>query len=158
MLRKLLCFIPFCIFLASCATPTPYKPEGPQGGFTDMALNKDTYIVTFRGNTVTSPELVNSYLLRRGAELTLNNGYNYFVKLDGETAKNTAVVQVPTTINKTKDKDTKTTTTVINEGGSYTVDSYTSRMTIKMFANNAKHPNALNAATILGNFREPKKA
>lgn len=161
MYKKVLTAISLSAMLVSCATPTPYQPEGSQGGFSEMALNHNTYTVSFRGNGSTSAQLVNNYLLRRGAELTANSGYKYFVKLDGDTQKNTSVVTTPTTIstydNKDKERHTKDTTTVVNPGSTYEVNSYTSRMTIRMLNDNKKFPDAFKAKTILSNFPDPNK-
>src|SRR5579872_6307648 len=82
--------------LSGCASP--YKAYGIGGGYTDMALNNDTYYVTFRGNGFTSSDVVQSYVLRRSAELTLNKGYKYFDILNGGTEVNSQIVNTPTTI------------------------------------------------------------
>jgi hypothetical protein len=62
--------------LASCVTA--YQPDGFSGGYSDKVLAGNTVQVTFRGNRLTSPETVHSFLLRRCAEVTLQDGYNYF--------------------------------------------------------------------------------
>jgi hypothetical protein len=63
--------------LSSCATA--YQPDGVSGGYADRRLNDNTEQVSFRGNRFNSPEMLQSYLLRRCADVTLQNGYNYFV-------------------------------------------------------------------------------
>jgi hypothetical protein len=63
--------------LAGCATA--YQPDGVSGGYSDKVLAGNTVQVTFRGNRLTSAEMVHSFLLRRCAEVTLQDGYNYFV-------------------------------------------------------------------------------
>jgi len=68
--------------LASCATA--YQPLSFAGGYSDQRLDDNTVQVSFRGNGFTAPETVHSYLLRRCAEVTLQNGYNYFVLVDTE--------------------------------------------------------------------------
>jgi hypothetical protein len=62
--------------LSSCATA--YQPDGISGGYSDRRLNDNTEQVSFRGDRFTSPETLHSFLLRRCADLTLQNGYNYF--------------------------------------------------------------------------------
>lgn len=64
---------------------TPYKADGIMGGYSNLQLNQNTYEVAFRGNGFTSPERVHGFLLRRCAEITLKNGYKYFVIADGGT-------------------------------------------------------------------------
>ena len=41
--------------------------------------------ITFRGNTLTDRETVETYLLYRAAELTLQNGYDYFIVATRDT-------------------------------------------------------------------------
>jgi hypothetical protein len=66
------------LLLSSCATPTPYQPRvrGSQvgGGFSEQRLAQNRYRVTFVGNSFTSRERVENYLLFRAAELTLESG------------------------------------------------------------------------------------
>lgn len=63
--------------IAGCTTA--YQPDGLSGGYSDRMLANNTAQVTFRGNRLTAPDAVHSYLLRRCAELTLQDGYNTFV-------------------------------------------------------------------------------
>lgn len=66
--------------LAACAgTPTPYAPAGSDGfGFREQRVESDRYIVTFSGNKSTSPDAVADLALRRAADLTLTQGYDWF--------------------------------------------------------------------------------
>lgn len=65
--------------LGACATPTPYQALEPdEGGYSEERLSEKQYRVVFRGNARTSPEQVERFLLRRAAELTLENGYDWF--------------------------------------------------------------------------------
>lgn len=77
--------------LGACATATPYQPNVPgqavSGGFTDAALAPDRYRVTFSGNSLTSRETVEGYLLYRAAELTLQQGYDSFSIVDREVSR-----------------------------------------------------------------------
>jgi len=63
--------------LTSCATA--YQPDGVAGGYFDRRLDSNTERVSFRGNRFSSPETLQSYLLRRCADVTLEDGYDYFV-------------------------------------------------------------------------------
>ena len=64
--------------LAGCETATPYQPLAPgtaqSGGFTDQRLDDNHFRVTFQGNTETSRETVETYLLDRAAEVTVHSG------------------------------------------------------------------------------------
>ena len=68
--------------LAGCTTATPYQPDlrGSQvsGGFSETRVTNDRFRVQFRGNTLTSRDTVERYLLSRAAELTLAQGYDWF--------------------------------------------------------------------------------
>ena len=69
------------LVLAACAgpMPTPYGPAVDGYGFSQTQIARDRWRVTFTGNPATSPETVDSYLLRRAAQLTLEQGGDYFV-------------------------------------------------------------------------------
>jgi len=77
--------------LAACETATPYQPleRGNQvsGGFTDQRLEGNRFRVTFDGNTLTSRERVETYLLYRSAELTVNQGFDWFETVDRHTER-----------------------------------------------------------------------
>ena len=68
--------------LAACATePAPYGPktEDSSTGYTDQQIASNRYRVTYVGNSFTSRETVENYLLLRSAEVTLKGGYEYFL-------------------------------------------------------------------------------
>jgi hypothetical protein len=77
------------LMLAACETATPYQPlargNATFGGFTDQRLDADRFRVTFAGNSLTSRETVETYLLYRAAELTLQSGYDWFEMVDRHT-------------------------------------------------------------------------
>lgn len=67
--------------LSACQTGPAYRERGPGEayGYTDQQLTQNRYRVTFSGNSTTSREEVEDYLLRRAAEVTVNSGYTHFV-------------------------------------------------------------------------------
>lgn len=72
--------------LMGCATfrhpgrePTEYQATGPSGGFSETQLHHSAWFVNFYGNAYTSDERVLDFLLLRSAELTLRNGFRYFI-------------------------------------------------------------------------------
>ena len=81
--------------LAACETATPYQPlnakEASSGGYSDARLNSDRWRVSFSGNTVTSRETVERYLLYRAAELTTSQGFDWFVTPDKNTDRKSEV-------------------------------------------------------------------
>ena len=75
--------------LSACATATPYQAlnirDAEAGGYSDTRLNADHWRVSFAGNTLTSRETVERYLLYRAAELTTSQGFDWFVAADKHT-------------------------------------------------------------------------
>lgn len=76
----------------SCATvQTPYQPEVAgqriHGGYSEQRLGEGRYRVTFDGNTLTSRERVEGYMLYRAAELTVQQGYDWFRIVDRMTER-----------------------------------------------------------------------
>ncbi|RAK59429.1 hypothetical protein DJ021_06210 [Phenylobacterium hankyongense] len=77
--------------LAACATPTPYQPKVPgqasSGGYSETRIEANRWRVSFSGNSLTSRETVEGYLLYRAAELTLQQGADWFMIVDRNTAR-----------------------------------------------------------------------
>ena len=74
--------------MAACATATPYQAAPPGQstyGFSEQQIENNRVRITFRGNTVTDRETVETYLLYRAAELTLQGGRDYFVVANRDT-------------------------------------------------------------------------
>lgn len=78
--------------LGACATATPYQPnirgQATSGGFSEVRLDADRFRVNFAGNSMTSRETVEGYLLYRAAELTVAQGYDWFTVVDRQTDRN----------------------------------------------------------------------
>lgn len=136
-------------FLTSCATT--YQKNSFSGGYSDMRINKDMYKVTFRGNGYTNSDVVHNFLLRRCAEVTLENGYNYFVFVN-QNAQSTKY-HLGTNHNGTLQK---------NYSGSYQYSGTTqnfvaikhSRVGIIKLFNNGEQPEvAYSAKEILKSFK-----
>lgn len=49
-----------------------------QTGYTEVKVSGNKYIVSFRGNNLTSNDRVMKYALLRASELTLDHDFNYF--------------------------------------------------------------------------------
>jgi hypothetical protein len=85
--------------LSACETATPYQPLNPSnvsaGGYHDVQLDATHWRVVFSGNSVTSRETVERYLLYRAAELTVSQGYDWFEQIQQQTDKNTDVFVDP---------------------------------------------------------------
>ncbi|WP_339691734.1 hypothetical protein [uncultured Parasphingorhabdus sp.] len=89
------------LLLLGCATATPYQPQSAgqrvAGGYSENRLADTKYRVRFAGNTLTSRDTVEGYLLYRAAELTVQNGYDWFRITDHttETDRRTFVERSP---------------------------------------------------------------
>lgn len=76
--------------LGACTTATPYAPAvNSQYGFTETRIEANRWAVSFAGNNLTDLKTVETYLLYRSAELTRNNGYDYFIMVDRKVDEET---------------------------------------------------------------------
>jgi hypothetical protein len=85
--------------MAACETATPYQPNVPgnaqSGGYSEYRVAADRFRITFAGNGLTSRETVERYLLYRAAELTVNQGYDWFMTADRHTDRQTSTYVDP---------------------------------------------------------------
>jgi len=72
---QLLCAT-LALSMFGCATA--YQSRGFTGGFEETKLGDNIYKVGFAANGFTSPERADRFLLRRCAEITLEQGFRYF--------------------------------------------------------------------------------
>lgn len=75
--------------LSACASQSAYAPaEKPKAaGYTETRLADNRYRVSFTGNSVTPSGTVKDYALLRSAELTLQQGNDWFRVLDRDIDK-----------------------------------------------------------------------
>lgn len=76
--------------LGGCATPTPYHAASltdpaHADGYRELRVELERWRVVFSGNSLTSRDTVETYLLYRAAELTLENGYDWFQTVERDT-------------------------------------------------------------------------
>ncbi|MEQ7156043.1 CC0125/CC1285 family lipoprotein [Brevundimonas aurifodinae] len=86
--RSLLMVAAAALLVSACATSTAYAPagfNGQRGGYAEQRLESDRFRVSFAGNSVTSREQVEMGLLLRSAELTLENGFDWFSTVERAT-------------------------------------------------------------------------
>jgi len=96
MLRKAMIAAAFAAALGAAACdsygPTPYQPGGgSERGYSETKIENDRYRISFKGNSLTDKETVETYLLYRAAELTLQNGYDTFTVVNRDTDKDSRV-------------------------------------------------------------------
>ena len=83
--RAVLSLVAVGFLVATCATPTLYEPASTNGGYQETKLEENRYRVTFAGNSLTKRQTVEDYLLFRAAELTVENGKDYFIVVEQDT-------------------------------------------------------------------------
>lgn len=150
--------------LLGCATP--YQRAGFRGGYIDYPINEQTYQITFRGNAYTSSDKVQEYLLYRASELTIANGYKYFIIENSADNVESGDMQVtPTQVHSTSmgnvyatqsghnvnGQFNGTTNTSISPGAIYHYNKHTMRIVIQ-FTNEKSHM-AYDAQLINSNFK-----
>jgi len=83
--------------LSACATATPYGPagDGSRYGYSEQRVDADRYRVSFSGNSVTSRDQVEMALLLRAAEVTRENGYDWFATINRATDRDVRLQATP---------------------------------------------------------------
>jgi hypothetical protein len=86
--------------IAACATS--YGPENANGGYRETRLQPNVYRIDFKGNVRLGQAQTNEMALLRAAEVTLANGYVWFVSSGNAPTGSavslaTNVVSVPAT-------------------------------------------------------------
>ena len=87
------------LFIGLLSACTPYQQNSFLGGYDELMLDENVYRVTFRGNKYTSMERATDFTLLRCAELTLENGMNYFVLLDSQAREKSSLNYNPGSLN-----------------------------------------------------------
>ena len=85
--------------LGACMNATPYQSATAadnEFGYQSEQLAPDRFRISFSGNSVTSRDRVENYLLYRAAELTRQNGYDGFTVVRQSTDEDIDVEMVPT--------------------------------------------------------------
>lgn len=79
MRRRLLALIPI-LALSACATATYYQParQGEAIGYADSRIEANRWRVSFQGGDGAPESQVSDFALLRAAELTVQNGYDWF--------------------------------------------------------------------------------
>ena len=81
-----------CVLLvAACQTPTPYKAAVTPNddGYTSQQIETNRFRISFKGNSLTNRQTVDTYMLFRAAEVTLQNGGDYFIIVNKDVDKST---------------------------------------------------------------------
>jgi hypothetical protein len=87
------------LLTSACATESTYRPATGHGfersGYSDRQIEDNRFQVSFSGNSYTSRDTVEKYLLYRAAELTLQRGYDYFIFADRDVDHRSRVYSTP---------------------------------------------------------------
>lgn len=73
--------------LAACATAPVYQPASGRTalGYQDQRIEANRYRISYRAQT---PEAANDFALRRAAEITVNDGADWFEVISRDTDRN----------------------------------------------------------------------
>lgn len=80
-MMRLFAILSIAGLLAACAAtgPADYTANlGDNFGYTETKIESGRYRIVYRGSGDMPPEMVEDYALRRAAELTLSDGYDWF--------------------------------------------------------------------------------
>ncbi len=83
MKSKIFLSVATLALLASCSTGYQARSWW-RSGYSEIRTAPDSFIITYNGNEYTSSEEATKYTLLRAADLSLKNGYRYFVVLSTE--------------------------------------------------------------------------
>lgn len=97
LLKPVLLATVAALALSACATATPYAPAGVNSryGYSEQRVDADRYRVSFAGNSVTSREQVEMALLLRAAEVTAENGFDWFSTVNRATDRDVRLQGIP---------------------------------------------------------------
>jgi hypothetical protein len=80
--------VALALLLAACAgKPTRYQAAQGGFGYSEQQTEENRYRVSFAGNSATSRQTVEDYLLYRAAELTVQTGHDWFQVVDRNTVQ-----------------------------------------------------------------------
>ncbi len=105
-----------CLGLVGCATG--YARHGFSGGYSDMKLQDDIFRVMFSGNAFCGRGRAEDFTLLRCAELTLEQGYRYFIIIDEKSEISTSSYTSPVTA---ETRGSIIDTTPVTTGGNVTI-------------------------------------
>jgi hypothetical protein len=135
MKKIILCLV--LINLFGCATS--YQKMGFGGGFEETQLAPNVWKVHFSGNGYTRPNRAEDLTLLRSADLTLQNGFSFFVLASSSSGKEYSTYTTPTTATTNANvyggngyaSGTATTTTY--GGNSFLISKPSTTNTVVMF-------------------------
>jgi len=79
--------------LSACATP--YGKYGIAGGYVDSRIDENTFSISVDTNGFTSQQTTTMHALYRAAELTVENGFDFFVIASGANNSTSMAMAMP---------------------------------------------------------------
>jgi len=158
ILRKLIAITITILILQGCATS--YQQTGFTGGYSETQLDENVFNISFRGNGYTGRERVADFTLLRSAELTLENGFQYFAIIDANSYTSNSTYATPTTSHTTGSAYGSgnyayvSATTTTTGGQTYNISKPSSSNTIVCFKEKPETVFTYNANFIYQNIRQ----
>lgn len=130
------------LVLALTGCMTAYQPDGLTGGYTEVQLSENVWRVSFKGNGYTSRERAVDMALLRSADLTIQQGYNYFAFSESNNRTDTVGVGTTPTTSYTTGSAYRSgnnvygsATTTTTGGQAIFISTPTANNTVVMFKN-----------------------
>ncbi len=157
-MKKLIAITIATLILQGCATT--YQKTGFTGGYSETQLDENVFTVSFRGNGYTGRERVADFTLLRSAELTIENGFQYFAIIDANSYTSNSTYTTPTTshttgsVYGTGNYAYGSATTRTTGGQTYNISKPSSSNTIVCFKEKPETVFTYNANFIYKNIRQ----
>ena len=136
-MNKLITITVAVLILQGCSTS--YQKDGffsLTGGYSETQLDKNVFNVSFSGNGFTSQERTTNLTLLRSAELTLENGYQYFAIIEANSYTSNSTYTTPETYHTTgslSSHGSYSATTTKKGGQTYSISRPSTSNTIVCF-------------------------
>jgi hypothetical protein len=79
--------------LSGCATP--YGKYGIAGGYTDTRVDENTFSIHVQANGFTDQQTASMHAMYRAAEITVENGFDFFVIVSNAAGARSGTVAIP---------------------------------------------------------------
>ncbi|HHX8443389.1 TPA: CC0125/CC1285 family lipoprotein [Vibrio diabolicus] len=143
--------------LGGCATA--YQNQGFTGGYSETQLDENVFVVNFEGNGYTSKKRASAFTMLRSAELTVNNGYEFFAIIDNDRYTTNSTYTTPATSHTTANASslgnfaTGTVTTTFSGSQTYAISKPSSTNTVVMFKERPANVFTYNAKFIVKSLK-----
>jgi hypothetical protein len=162
-MTKLLMLVCCLLSLTSCSTGY-HASNFLTGGYDEFKLAPNQYRVQFSGNDYTSEDRAYKYAMRRSAELTKAQGFQYFKISNSSAHKTKSTYTTPVTKRTASSTDTyryesghiKENESITTVSGGDVIESYAPSISFNITMYRTQVDGALNADVILSNFEKKR--